>query len=265
MADKYLNNTGLQYFYNRIKTIFASKSELPTKTSDLTNDSNFITSNDLPTKTSDLTNDGDGTSNFATEDYVDQNGGKIDVIKVNGTAQTITNKEVDLTVPVNMSDLSNDNNYINFDIGSVPTSITLTADGSYSLTFSNNNNNLSVSYNDENGDTWAFNLITKAVNDLVNYYTKSDTYTKTEVNNLIGGISTVNFLIVQTLPTTDISTSTIYLVPKSTSQTQNVYDEYVYINNAWELIGTTNIDLSNYWSMTDLVAITTAEIDAIVV
>lgn len=35
----------------------ALKSDLPTKTSDLTNDSGFITSADVPTKTSDLTND----------------------------------------------------------------------------------------------------------------------------------------------------------------------------------------------------------------
>lgn len=64
----------------------------------------------VPTKVSDLQNDGDGTagSEFATKSYVDQNGGKIDVIKVNGTAQTITNKEVDLSVPTNMSDLVND-------------------------------------------------------------------------------------------------------------------------------------------------------------
>lgn len=54
---------------------------------------------EVPTKTSDLTNDGDGTSNFATEEYVDENGGKIDVIKVNGETQTITNKEVDIEVP----------------------------------------------------------------------------------------------------------------------------------------------------------------------
>lgn len=64
----------------------------------------------VPTKVSEITNDGDGTtgSKFATESYVDQNGGKIDVIKVNGTAQTITNKEVDLTVPTKVSDLTND-------------------------------------------------------------------------------------------------------------------------------------------------------------
>ena len=65
----------------------------------------------VPTKTSDLTNDGDGTSDFATETYVDTYGGKIDVIKVNGTAQTITNKTVDLTVPTKTSDLTNDSNF----------------------------------------------------------------------------------------------------------------------------------------------------------
>ena len=65
----------------------------------------------VPTKTSDLTNDGDGTSDFATETYVDTYGGKIDVIKVNGTTQTITNKTVDLTVPTKTSDLTNDSNF----------------------------------------------------------------------------------------------------------------------------------------------------------
>lgn len=65
----------------------------------------------VPTKTSDLTNDGDGTSNFATEAYVQTNGGKIDTISVNGTQQTITNKNVDITVPTKVSDLTNDSGF----------------------------------------------------------------------------------------------------------------------------------------------------------
>ena len=65
----------------------------------------------VPTKTSDLTNDGDGTSNFATESYVQTNGGKIDTISVNGTQQTITNKNVDITVPTQVSDLTNDSGF----------------------------------------------------------------------------------------------------------------------------------------------------------
>ena len=67
----------------------------------------------VPTKVSDLTNDGDGTSGseFATKSYVDQNGGKIDTISVNGTQQTITNKNVDITVPTKVSDITNDSNF----------------------------------------------------------------------------------------------------------------------------------------------------------
>lgn len=65
----------------------------------------------VPTATSDLTNDGDGASNFATEAYVQQNGGKIDTISVNGTQQTITNKNVDITVPTKTSDIANDSDF----------------------------------------------------------------------------------------------------------------------------------------------------------
>ena len=83
----------------------------------------------VPTKTSDLTNDGDGDSNFATETYVDTYGGKIDVIKVNGTAQTITNKTVDISVPTKTSDITNDSGYITS--SSLPTKTSdLTNDGS---------------------------------------------------------------------------------------------------------------------------------------
>lgn len=40
---KYLDNDGLLYFWQKIKTIFAFKTEIPTKLSDLTNDGNFVT------------------------------------------------------------------------------------------------------------------------------------------------------------------------------------------------------------------------------
>ena len=79
------------------------------------------------------------------------------------------------------------------------------------------------------------NFITKTVNDLQNYYKK------TEVNDLISTIPTMNLLVVSTLPTTNISTSTIYLVPYG-----NEYEEFIYINSAWEMLGTTKINISDY-------------------
>lgn len=47
--------------------------------------------------------------------YVTANGGKIDTIKVNGTAQPITDKAVDITVPTATSALTNDSGYITTD------------------------------------------------------------------------------------------------------------------------------------------------------
>lgn len=71
--------------------------------------SGYAETSDIPTDLSDLTNT--GADPYATQAYVGQNGGKIDVIKVNGTAQTITNKEVDLTIPTKVSNLTNDSNF----------------------------------------------------------------------------------------------------------------------------------------------------------
>lgn len=90
-------------------------------------------------------------------------------------------------------------------------------------------------------------FITNTVNNLTNYYTKTNTYTKSEVDQLISTVSSLNIEVVQTLPTQDISTSTIYLVPKTASTNDN-YDEYIYVNNSWEHIGSTQVDLSNYYT-----------------
>lgn len=90
--------------------------------------------------------------------------------------------------------------------------------------------------------------ITKAVDDLVNYYTKSNTYNKTEVNSLIGAIKTIHFEVVQALPETGES-NIIYLVPHSHG-TGDSYDEYAWVSVSgtyqWEKIGNTDVDLSNY-------------------
>ena len=58
----------------------------------------------------------DPTGSVATAggipDYVEANGGKIDTIKVNGTAQVISDKTVNITVPTKTSDITNDSGYL---------------------------------------------------------------------------------------------------------------------------------------------------------
>lgn len=84
-------------------------------------------------------------------------------------------------------------------------------------------------------------FIDNTVNDLVNYYTQSQTYTQAEINALIAAINQMHIEIVSSLPTEDIDTHTIYFLPKEDPETGDYYEEYIYVNNAWERIGTTQI------------------------
>lgn len=91
----------------------------------------------------------------------------------------------------------------------------------------------------------ALNIITSAVSNLQNYYLKTETYTKTEVEELIGSTVGVTIEIVQELPTVG-QTNVIYFLP---TETANVYSQYIYTSaDGWVLIGSTSVDLSNYYT-----------------
>ena len=65
----------------------------------------------------------------------------------------------------------------------------------------------------------------------------------------------MNISVVAELPTTNISTTTIYLIPSADPQTQNVKDEYINLDGTtagWELIGSTAIDLTGYVTDSEL-------------
>lgn len=95
--------------------------------------------------------------------------------------------------------------------------------------------------------------IEKTVSDLVNYYDKSQVYTKTEVRELIGAINTLTIEVVSSLPTQDISSTTIYFVGPAAGT--NTYDEYVYVGSNWVKIGDTNIDLTDYITSSQLTTV----------
>ena len=116
--------------------------------------------NSIPTKVSQLTND----TNFATVDQVtstvESNGGKINTIKINGTAVTIdSGKAVDITIPTKVSQLTNDSNFV-------------TSSGITSITC--------------NGST--YNTATAALGALV----KSVTCSGTSVTPTAAGVLTIN-------------------------------------------------------------------------
>jgi len=72
------------------------------------------------------------------------------------------------------------------------------------------------------------------------------------VYDSISAITTLSFEVAQSKPTENIKTNVIYLIPAASSATGNVYEEWIYVNNAWELIGSTQIDLSNYYTKTQV-------------
>lgn len=174
MATKtILDENGVLYFWQKIKAIFAKQSDLTA----------------LSGRVDDIVTTG-GEPNV------------IDTIQVNGTAQTVSNKTVNISVPTNNNQLTNGAGY------------------------------------------------------------QTSAQVQSAINTAISGITGIDFQVVQSLPQTGAA-GTIYLVSNGGSG-QNVYDEYIYVNNAFEKIGTTAIDLSGYVQFSDLVAITNAEIDTIV-
>ena len=62
----------------------------------------------------------------------------------------------------------------------------------------------------------------------------------------------IKMVIVNVLPATG-SDDTIYLVPNTDPETQNNYDEYVYVNGQWEKLGgiQVEVDLTDYVKNTD--------------
>lgn len=88
-------------------------------------------------------------------------------------------------------------------------------------------------------------FITNTVNNLTNYYTQ------TQINNLISTIPIFSIEVVNSLPVSDISTTTVYLVP-SNSEATDIYKEYIYVNNNWELLGIQKADLTNYYTKSEV-------------
>lgn len=227
-------------FATRVSLIFAKKDEIPKKTSDLSNDSGFLTEETDPTVPSWAKQD---TKPSYTASEVGL--GNVPNVATNDQTPTFTQATTreNLVSGEKMSVLFGKIMKYFADLKTVAFS------GSY-----NDLSNKPTIPSKTSQLTNDSGLITNSVSDLVNYYTKSQTYTKEEITGLIAGISTMTLKKVSALPTTDISTTTIYLVPKTETGTSNVYSEYIYVDGAWELIGETETNLEGYVTDDDLTA-----------
>lgn len=101
--------------------------------------------------------------------------------------------------------------------------------------------------------------ITGRVSELTNSYLATQSYVSTSVSNAVGKITSFEYKIVSSLPSTsEGKKGVIYLVAHSGSTTNNVYDEYIFLPAEgstaarYEKIGTTDIDLTPYAKKTEI-------------
>lgn len=110
------------------------------------------------------------------------------------------------------------------------------------------------------GETW---VILNSILELLN----SGYYDKVQVDELLKAIATGSFVAVETLPQPSKEClGKIYLIPHPDPEIENLKDEYICIPNPdyvegeseaedqykWEIIGSTKIDLSNYYTKSDV-------------
>lgn len=189
---------------------------------------------EIPEKTSDLTND----SNFVSDaSYVHTDNNFTDTLeaKLNGIAEgaTVDDKTWNgVTLSKNNSNESS-NTYI-------PQVSSASATTAYLATASSTPSGWSIA---KYSSGYLFSTTPSASDRSTKVATTA--FVSGAIGTAISGVNSFEYEVVQSLPTTNIKDHTIYLVAK-TGSTGDVYDEYLYINNAWEHIGSTDVDLSGY-------------------
>lgn len=84
---------------------------------------------------------------------------------------------------------------------------------------------------------------------LTNVYTKQET--DSAIATAIAAVDHLSREIVETLPE-NANENVIYMVRREGGTGQDVYNEYMYINGAWEIIGDTSVDLTGYAKTEDI-------------
>lgn len=269
---KYLDDNGLLYFWQKIKTIFATKTDI----SDLQSEIDGIvaeggepnTIETVKVNGSALTPDASKAVNITITEGTDNgtikvNGSNIEVHGL-GTAAFTGSGAYDSAGSA--AAVQNNVDALSALVGStaVATQIS-TAIGALDSSASAAANKALGSITITDGKITAHTDVTVPTN--TNQLTNGAGYqtaaqVTSAINDALSDITGIKFEVVTSLPSTGAA-GTIYLISNGAAGT-NSYDEYIYVNNKWEKIGTTDVDLSSYWNTSNLTAITNAEIDTIV-
>lgn len=200
-----------------------------------------VTINDIPTKTSELTNDSGFISSIPNEYVTDS---ELNAKGYLTEHQDISHLATKNEIP-SIDGLASETYVTNY---AQPKGDYLTSIPSEYITETELNNAISSKANK--------NDIPVNNNQLINgagYQTSSDV--NTAIGSAIANIQGISYSVVETLPTTG-EAGYIYLVSNN-GENPNIYDEYIWVNETYEKIGTTEIDLSNYATKDELPTIPT--------
>ncbi len=245
---------------------YALSTSIPSKVSELENDAGFITTAQaqalIPTKVSQLQND----SNYQNANQVEnkilsygyQNEDQVRNIIVSYGYQTLaqvqetvesygyqnakqvedkilsygyqTADQVNALIPKNVSAFTNDAGYQN--ASQVQTKI--------------------LSYGYQNASQVETAITSKGYQTLAQVRQTIEGYgyqTAQQVQTAIANANHITYKKVTTLPATG-ETNVIYMVPNANTAGNNIYDEYMWIDGKWEVMGTTKATMDGYLPLT---------------
>lgn len=202
---------------------------------------------------------------------------KADKTTVSALSDTVALKADRSELPTNTSDLTNDSGFITSN--DVPTKVSeLANDSGYitsaALSSYSTTQQMNTAISTAVANKADRSEIPTKVSDLINdsgfvnstqvsaalaayTYPSQDLYAQSDIDTMLSQISSLKIEVVDALPSTG-NADTIYLL-KVRQQGNDMYQEYFWVNNAWELIG--GIDLTDYYTKTEVNTLLTAKAD----
>lgn len=229
---------------------------VPTATSQLTNDSGYITSAEVPegAAASTVTPKMDGAADRGT----DNGFARGDHIHPTDTSRASADDLAALTTRVGTAESKLDG----IEVGATKTSVDTAISSSSTNPVQNKAISSALSLKAPLASP-TFTGVPKAPTadaGTDNTQIATTAFVKTAITNAIAGVTSITYNVVTALPASG-ENGVIYLVAHSHGD-KDAYDEYIWTGTSFEKLGNTDIDLSGYMLKSDMVAITTSEIDA---
>ena len=245
----FVDKNGLLYFKQKLEALFASKKEVQSG---------------LNQKVDKLEGKGLSTNDYSTTEKQKLSGissnaqvNVIEKISINGTPLGITSKGVNIDlssyaktsdIPTKTSELTNDSDFQN----SIQVESAITGKGYQTK-----------SQVDSNITGRGYQTASQVNSAITGKGYQTSSQVQQAINTALSGLSGIDFKVLkpsEELPITG-KKGVIYLKPYTNST--DSYEEYIWIDTKYELIGSTQVDLSNYWNTSTLSVLSNGQIDTI--